>query len=111
MSVCAVTGVFNVCVCLCSEPRGSFFSLAVIVANSVSIDELPGVDGSTEGLFGSTHGPPSCLFLPTHQQKHQEEVITVREEKEEGEQRKGRAVEYEDEKEGERERAEICFAR
>lgn len=56
--------------------------LAVIVANSVSIDELPGVDGSTEGCLAAL-AAPSCLFLPTHQQKHREEVITEEEEEEE----------------------------
>lgn len=53
----------SACVCV-SEPRGSFFSLAVIVANSVSIDELPGVDGSTEGLFGCARGPRAVYFSP-----------------------------------------------
>lgn len=87
------------CACVCvSEPRGSFFSLAVIVANSVSIDELPRGGRVHRGAVWLRSRPPSCLFLPTHQQKHREEVITEGEE--EGELRRGRAVKYEDEKGG-----------
>ncbi len=63
-----------------SKPGGSFFSLAVIVANSVSIDELPGVNGSTGGWLGSW--PPE-LFMSPHSSPEAQTESNKREEEEE----------------------------
>lgn len=98
--------------CVCdSKPGGSFFSLAVIVANSVSIDELPGVNGSKGGWLGSW--TPSCLFLPTHHQKHRQKVIKERErrQEEEEEQRKGSTRNYEEEEKKEGGRKRVVYFR
>lgn len=75
---------------------GSFLSTTVIVANSVSIDELPGGNGSTgrwlhswtPELFISTHSSPEA---PGGSNKGEEE------EEEEEEQRKGSTTHYEEE--------------